>query len=282
VGFCTVARIVKSVCEAIWQCMVSTYMPVPGAEDWRKIAGDYEKLADFPNCLGAIDGKHVVIQAPPSTGSQYFNYKGAFSIVLLVVVDARYRFRVVDVGAYGRSSDGGTLSSSAFGTALRLGNLDLPPDRPLPGADHLGPQPHVFIGDEAFPLRRNLLRPYPGQNLGGERRSFYFRLSHARRIVECAFGILANQWRLYRRVLGVSPEVAESAVKATCILHNYMRWDGEGEDGPRTPTVPSQGAVQSIPRVGSNNASREAVAVRETFNRYFSSLPGRVTWQDGI
>ncbi|CAL8249920.1 unnamed protein product [Arctogadus glacialis] len=34
-------------------------MPVPGAEDWRKIAGDYEKLADFPNCLGAIDGKHV-------------------------------------------------------------------------------------------------------------------------------------------------------------------------------------------------------------------------------
>ena len=80
------ARIVKSVCEAIWQCMVSTYMPVPGAEDWRKIAGDYEKLADFPNCLGAIDGKHVVIQAPPSTGSQYFNYKGAFSIVLLAVV----------------------------------------------------------------------------------------------------------------------------------------------------------------------------------------------------
>ncbi|XP_030215697.1 protein ALP1-like [Gadus morhua] len=282
VGFCTVARIVKSVCEAIWQCMVSTYMPVPGAEDWRKIAGDYEKLADFPNCLGAIDGKHVVIQAPPSTGSQYFNYKGAFSIVLLAVVDARYRFRVVDVGAYGRSSDGGTLSSSAFGTALRLGNLDLPPDQPLPGADHLGPQPHVFIGDEAFPLRRNLLRPYPGQNLGGERRIFNFRLSHARRIVECAFGILANQWRLYRRVLGVSPEVAESAVKATCILHNYMRWDGEGEDGPRTPTVPSQGAVQSIPRVGSNNASREAVAVRETFNCYFSSLPGRVTWQDGI
>ena len=105
------ARIARSVCEAIWQCMVSTYMPVPGAEDWMKIAGDYEKLADFPNCLGAIDGKHVVIQAPPSTGSQYFNYKGAFSIVLLAVVDARYRFRVVDVGAYGRSSDGGTLSS---------------------------------------------------------------------------------------------------------------------------------------------------------------------------
>ncbi|KAJ8349700.1 hypothetical protein SKAU_G00248300 [Synaphobranchus kaupii] len=39
VGFCTVARIVRSVCEAIWECMVSDYMPVPGAEAWRKIAG---------------------------------------------------------------------------------------------------------------------------------------------------------------------------------------------------------------------------------------------------
>ncbi|CAL8291703.1 unnamed protein product [Gadus morhua 'NCC'] len=62
---------------------------------------------------------------------------------------------------------------------------------------------------------------------------------------------------------------------------------GEGTDRNMTlpkavATLSRQGAVQSIPRVGSNNASREAVAVRETFNRYFSSLPGRVTWQDGI
>ncbi|KAJ8351988.1 hypothetical protein SKAU_G00234640 [Synaphobranchus kaupii] len=284
VGFCTVARIVRSVCEAIWECMVSDYMPVPGAEAWRKIAGDYERLWAFPNCLGAMDGKHVVIQAPPSSGSQYFNYKGAFSIVLLAVVDAHYRFTLVDVGAYGRSSDGGTLASSAFGTALRLGNLDLPEDRPLPGADHLGPQPHVFLADEAFPLRRNLLRPYPGQHLGGERRIFNYRLSHARRMVECSFGILATQWRLYRRVLGVSPEVAECVVKATCILHNFLRWDYDGEDVPRTTTVPtdSQGAVQRIPRVGSNNASREAAAVRETFTSYFSSPDGRVPWQDSI
>ncbi|KAJ8346597.1 hypothetical protein SKAU_G00279980 [Synaphobranchus kaupii] len=236
-----------------------------GAKAWRKIAGDYERLWAFPNCLGAMDGKHVVIQAPPSSGSQYFNCKGAFSIMLLAVVDAHYRFTLVDVGAYGRSSDGGTLASSAFGTALRLGNLDLPEDRPLPGADHLGPQPYVFLADEAFPLRRNLLRPYPGQHLGGERRIFNYRLSHARRMVECSFGILATQWRLYRRVLGVSPEVAECVVKATCILHNFLRWDYDGEDVPRTTTVPtdSQGAVQRIPRVGSNNASRDAAAVRD-------------------
>lgn len=65
--------------------------------------------------MGAMDGKHVVIQAPHNSGSQYFNYKGTYSVVLLVVVDARYLFRVVGVGAIGRNSDGGTLAASAFG-----------------------------------------------------------------------------------------------------------------------------------------------------------------------
>ncbi|CAL8301828.1 unnamed protein product [Arctogadus glacialis] len=40
------------------------------AEDWREIAGDYEKLAHFPNCLCAIDGKHVgAVQSIPRVGS---------------------------------------------------------------------------------------------------------------------------------------------------------------------------------------------------------------------
>lgn len=132
----------------------------------------------IPKCIGAIDGKHVVIQAPPSSGSQYWNYKGTFSIVLMAVVDAHYRFLVVDVGAYGRSSDGGILVSSAFGTAMRNGILDHPEDKLLPGADHLGHQPHAFVADEAFPLRRDILRPYPGQQLTAEKRVFNFRLSH--------------------------------------------------------------------------------------------------------
>lgn len=68
-------------------------------------------------------------------------------------MDASYRFRVVDVGAFGRSSDGGILAVSLFGQALREGTLDLPEDAPLPGADDLGPMPHVFVADEAFPLK---------------------------------------------------------------------------------------------------------------------------------
>ncbi|KAM9364798.1 uncharacterized protein KZ484_010978 [Pholidichthys leucotaenia] len=219
----------------------------------------------LPPDAGAMYGKHVTIQAPASSGSQYWNYKGSFPIVLLAVVDAHYRFSVVDIQAHGRSSDGGILVTSAFGTALRLETLNLPHDCPLPGADHLGPQPHVFVADEAFPLCQNIMRPHPGQHLPDDKRMFNYRLSHARCMVECSFGILSSQWRLYRRVLGVSPTVAECVVKATCVLHNFLHWDSEVFDVLPTPSTAAepQGAVQTLPRVGSNNASREAAALAE-------------------
>nr|XP_055025796.1 uncharacterized protein LOC129412676 [Misgurnus anguillicaudatus] len=207
VGRSTVMGIVKQVCEAIWLCLVEKYMQFPKMEEWMAIAEDYQKLWNFPNCVGAIDGKHVTIQAPANSGSQFHNYKGSFSIVLLAVVDARYRFRMIDVGAFGKSSDGGTLSSSAFGQAHRQDALDLPPDAPLPGAE--GTMPFLFVADEAFPLQKNMMRPFPGHNLSPEQRIFNYRLSRARRMVECAFGILASQWRLYRQILAGSPQPEE-------------------------------------------------------------------------
>ena len=69
----------------------------------------------------------------------------------------------------------------------------------------------------------NLLRPFPGRNHTPEKRVFNYRLSRARPVVECPFGILASRWRTYRRVIATSPQVAEVCVKATCVLHNFLR-----------------------------------------------------------
>ena len=95
-------------------------------------------------CLGAIDGKHMRIQAPANSGSMYYNYKNAFSILLLAMCDANYCFTVVDIGAYGKQSDGGALHNSNFGRALREGKLNLPRPKCLPNTSQLAP--YVIVG----------------------------------------------------------------------------------------------------------------------------------------
>jgi hypothetical protein len=64
------------------------------------------------------------------------------------------------VGAYGKNSNGGIFQNSALGSALRNDNLNIPGDKALPGTDIS--MPYVIVGDEAFPLNKYLIRPYPG------------------------------------------------------------------------------------------------------------------------
>ena len=104
------------------------------------------------------------MQAPVNSGSSFFNYKGTHSIVLLAVCDAHYRFTLVDIGDNGHHSDGGVLTTSDFGQALENGALSIPSDRPLTGTTRPN-LPYVFVDDKAFPLKMNMLRPYPGKNL---------------------------------------------------------------------------------------------------------------------
>lgn len=68
----------------------------------------------FPNCCGAIDGKHIRIKAPNKSGSDFFNYKGYSSLILMAVVDHDYKFLFVDVGAHGRCSDAGVWRECVF------------------------------------------------------------------------------------------------------------------------------------------------------------------------
>ena len=66
-------------------------------EKWLSVAKQFQEKWQFPNCFGAIDGKHVLLINPFNCDSTYFNYKSFFSIAMLALVDADYKFLYVNV-----------------------------------------------------------------------------------------------------------------------------------------------------------------------------------------
>ena len=175
-GHATTQQIIIEVCNAIWNGLAEKYVKCPSSPaEWAAVSDEFFSRWNFPNCLGAIDGKHINIQAPCNAGSKFFNYKNFHSIVLLAVVDARYRFLVVDIGSSGRNSDGGIFANSKFGKSLECATANVPtPSNCIRG---LGTFPYCLVGDAAFPLRSYLMRPYPGKELSVEKNIFNYRLS---------------------------------------------------------------------------------------------------------
>lgn len=221
-GRSTISSIVKETCEVIWNILQPNEMPEPSCEQWIDISKKYYEKTQFPNCVGAVDGKHIICVNPKNSGFIFFNYKKYFSIVLMAVVDSEYCFISIDVGTYGREGDSTVFKECPFGKKLYTEQLGLPAPICLPNTSDT-PQPFVIVGDEAFGLHKNLLRPFPGRGLDQRKRTFNYRLSRARRYVECAFGILANKWRILHTAMNVEPDFGDTIVKACCILHNYVR-----------------------------------------------------------
>lgn len=146
--------------------------------------------------------------------------------------------------------------------------------------------PYFLVGDEAFPLTNYMLRPYPGKTLTPERKIYNYRLSRARRVIENTFGILAIQWRIFRRPINASMKTTEKIVQAAVCLHNFLkRKEYENElnicddiDYELNEDSPKSWSFQEITKIGTNNSCRSAISVRDELCAYFNG-EGAVPWQ---
>lgn len=75
----------------------------PSEEEWLRIADEYYNMYNFPNCLGAIDGKQIQVIKPCNSGSLFRNYNKYDSIVLMASCDAKCRFVWYNIGDFGKS-----------------------------------------------------------------------------------------------------------------------------------------------------------------------------------
>ncbi|KAL7731492.1 hypothetical protein ACLKA6_012391 [Drosophila palustris] len=211
-------KTVDLVCDAICSALSGVF-PRWTKQNMLKWAEEFETQCDLPNCIGAIDGKHVPIKDPPNSDNAFYNYKEFHSIVLLAVCDASYRFTYIDVGAYGSDGDINAFCNTKLGEAILSERLEFPENRLLNDV----PTPYFMAGSEAFPLYTRLMTPYGAETpLTTTERIFNHRLSRARRCTEYTFGILCARWMAVQRTVLWNPDRAQKIVSACCSLHNFM------------------------------------------------------------
>jgi hypothetical protein len=197
----------------------------------------------------------------------------------MAVVGPSYQFIYIDVGSNGSLSDGGVFRNCSLFEALDNGLL---------------PNNGVIIGDDAFPLKTYLMKPYPGANLAYDEKIYNYRLSRARRISENGFGILVSRFRVFEKPIACNVTTVDKIVRTACALHNWLTNSAVGtylprgsvdiEDIDRGEIIPGswrsevRGMV-NIGRFASNHHSHQAKAIREAYKKYFMN-EGRVSWQN--
>ena len=205
-------------------------MKLPSSpQEWKAITDEGYRRCHFPNCFGAADGKHIAVLKAKHSGSDFYNYKGFYSEVLLVFVDYDYRFLAADVGVQVRISDGDVFKNSTMYFALKNNKLNwLDPCRLLLTENdeidqHSSSVLFVFVADDAFQLTSYCMKPYVRKNMTDMQRIFDYRLSRKCRVTENAFDILVNRFRVFSVLNNLNENNVSIVVLASLSLHNFLR-----------------------------------------------------------
>ena len=219
VSVSSISQIIPQVCNTLYDVLKDDYLSPPTNEkQWKKLAKDFDLKWQFPHAVGAIDGKHINIRSPPNSATEYFNYKKYFSIVLLAVADANAKFIAFDLGSPGSQSDGGIFKDGSLGRLCKSSFFPAPSKL----GQRISPIPYFLLGDDAFSLDINLMKPFPHRTAIGDEKVFNYRLSRARRIVENAFGLSCARFRILLRTIELDVANVMQVVRACVALHNFL------------------------------------------------------------
>ena len=191
--------------------------------------------------------------------------------------------------------DSGTFKEGSLYRKLVQKRLNLPGEKCLPGEEGTSAKiPYMFLADDAFPLKRHIMKPYAKKNLSEGKRLFNYRLSRGRRTVENAFGIMAQIFRIFFTTISVEPPYAKLITLTCCVLHNILRTmsrdkynpPGQADRVTEKGTIvdgiwresPSSPFILPLQSDATKKAPYEAEEIRNHLKEYFQDK-GSVPWQ---
>lgn len=266
-GVTTVCLYIYRTCDAIWNTLVKLHMPPPTTENLINISEKFYSKFHFPNCIGSINVKQIYTKHHQNKLTKMDTEKNTHSVVLQAIVDADYKFISIEVSNKGHEHATTIFASSTLQKLLISNQFNVPSPECLPGSNVI--LPYVFLGDETYPLRTYLMRPYPQKNLDEDKIEFNSRLLKAR-TADSIFKILFHKWKLFQGTVETNSEHGILIVKAACVLYNIIREiDGDNDkDFLNKSMVSMRKRKQKLSR-RCNAAAKHALQIRNKFKEYF-------------
>ncbi|XP_052790083.1 putative nuclease HARBI1 [Mya arenaria] len=183
--------------------LLNRYVKFPTGLEIESVKRKFYSVAGFPNVVGAVDGTHVKIQAPPDNEADYVNRKGYHSLNVQMVCDANYRITDVIAKWPGSVHDSRMFSEGILCQKLETGQID-----------------GLLLGDSGYPCRKYLMTPYANpRNLSEER--FNTALCRTRVLIEQTFGMLKRRFAVLKYGIRTTPDRAAVYVASCAMLHNF-------------------------------------------------------------
>ncbi|KAH7945967.1 hypothetical protein HPB49_018282 [Dermacentor silvarum] len=215
VGRSTVNVAYREFFAAVIKVLEPRWLRMVRREEMPEHIRKFYAVSGFPQAIGALDGCHIAISPPAEHATDYYNYKGWHSIILLALVDHQYLFKYINVGSPGRCHDAYVYGRSELHN-LVASDFFKSPASEIEGT-RVGP---IILCDQAFPLTPNLLKPFANAVAGTREGIFNYQLSKTRRIVENAFGRLKARFRFTSKRMECKLRTAKQAIRSACVLHN--------------------------------------------------------------
>ncbi|CAN7977091.1 unnamed protein product, partial [Ixodes persulcatus] len=188
----------------LWARCASSLMQWP--TQLAQVGSHFERKWRLPGVVGAVDGCRVPTKAPKEEQSAFYNRKEFYSVVLQGCCDSSMMFTHMHVGSPVRMNDARIFTNSGWDDILSA----LPEDL------------HI-LGDSAYPLKVNLMRPYKNNgHLTRRQSNFNTTLGASRSVVKRAFAQLKGKFRRLKHLDMDNLNMVPMFVMAACVVHNVI------------------------------------------------------------
>ena len=219
-GVSTVRNITVEVCKLIVDHLWQHHVRFPASEEeMKKAIQEMDMIWQATGAFSGLDGCHIPIKCPSGGGEsrkEYYNFKNFYSVVLMGLLDAKYRFIWASAGLPGSTHDSMIFQTTKLYNRIVNENY-LPRVSTKVNGHNIPP---IILGDSAFPHHSWLQKPYSNANLSEKQAYFNYRLSRGRMVTECAYGQMKGRWRVLYKKCESEPESMKDMILACVVLHN--------------------------------------------------------------